>query len=94
MPEVTLDLHEKGDDYYRVSTGCVSNINIHPSLERYSRERVFPAIEKKVTASGFTWHEYLVSKHWGAIRRPARRRRSRARAAARNPDAAEHDRPE
>jgi hypothetical protein len=66
MPEVTLDLHEKGDDYYRVSTGCVSNINIHPSLERYSREKVFPAIDKKVTAAGFTWHEYLVSEAMGS----------------------------
>ena len=66
MPEVTLDVHEKGDDYYRVSTGCVSNINIHPSLERYSREKVFPAIEKKVTAAGFTWHEYLVSEAMGS----------------------------
>lgn len=62
MPEVTLDLHEKGDDYYRVSTGCVSNVNINPSIERYSREKIFPAIEKKVAADGFTWHEYLVSE--------------------------------
>jgi hypothetical protein len=66
MPEVTLDLHEKGDDYYRVSTGCVSNINIHPSLESYSREKVFPSIEKKVAADGFTWHEYLVSEAIGS----------------------------
>jgi len=66
MPEVTLDLHEKGDDYYRVSTGCVSNINIHPSLERYSREKVFPVLEKKVAAAGFTWHEYLVSETMGS----------------------------
>ena len=66
MPEVTLDLHEKGDDYYRVSTGCVSNININPALERYSRETVFPAIEKKVLADGFTWHEYLVSEAIGS----------------------------
>jgi hypothetical protein len=66
LPEVSLDLHEKGDDYYRVSTGCVSNINIHPSLERYSREQIFPAIEKRVTADGFTWHEYLVSEAVGS----------------------------
>lgn len=66
MPEVTLDLHEKGDDYYRVSTGCVSNLNINPKLERYSREKVFPAIEKKVMADGFTWHEYLVSEQMGS----------------------------
>ncbi len=66
MPEVTLDLHEKGDDYNRVSTGCVSNLNIDPRLERYSREKVFPAIEKKVTADGFTWHEYLVTEQVGS----------------------------
>jgi hypothetical protein len=61
MPEITLDVHEKGDDYYRVSTGCVSNLNIHESLQRYSRERIFPALEKSVIAAGFTWHEYLVT---------------------------------
>ena len=66
MPEVTLDLHEKGDDYYRVSTGCVSNINIHPALERFSREVVFPALDRKVTADGFAWHEYLVSEAMGS----------------------------
>jgi hypothetical protein len=66
MPEVTLDLHEKGDDYYRVSTGCVSNININPAIERYAREKIFPAIDRKVTADGFTWHEYLVSEAMGS----------------------------
>ncbi len=66
MPEATLDLHEKGDDYSRVSTGCVSNININPAIERYSREKVFPALEKQVTADGFTWHEYLVSEAMGS----------------------------
>jgi predicted deacylase len=66
MPEVTLDLHEKGDDYYRVSTGCVSNFNIHESLQRYSREKIFPAIEKKVVADGYTWHEYLISESVGS----------------------------
>jgi hypothetical protein len=66
MPEVTLDLHEKGDDYYRVSTGCVSNININPKLERYSREQIFPALDKSVAADGFTWHEYLVSETMGS----------------------------
>lgn len=68
MPEVTMDVHEKGDDYYRVSTGCVSNININPNLERYSREKVFPALDKKVAADGFTWHEYLVTEAMGSNR--------------------------
>lgn len=66
MPEATLDLHEKGDDYNRVSTGCVSNININPAIERYSREKVFPALAKKVAADGFTWFEYLVSEAMGS----------------------------
>jgi hypothetical protein len=68
MPEVTMDIHEKGDDYYRVSTGCVSNININPNLERYSREKVFPALDQKVAADGFTWHEYLVTEAMGSNR--------------------------
>ncbi len=66
MPEVTLDIHEKGNDYYRVSTGCVSNININPELERYSRQQIFPALEKSVSTDGFTWHEYLVSEAMGS----------------------------
>jgi hypothetical protein len=66
MPEVTLDLHEKGNDYNRVSTGCVSNININPAIEAYSRAKVFPALEKKVAADGFVWHEYLVSEAMGS----------------------------
>jgi len=66
MPEVTLDVHEKGDDYYRVSTGCVSNLNISESLQRYSRERLFPEVETAVAADGFTWHEYLVTDTVGS----------------------------
>jgi hypothetical protein len=66
MPEVTLDVHEKGDDYYRVSTGCVSNINIDPAIEAFSRNILFPAVEKGVAAAGFTWHEYLVTEAMGS----------------------------
>ena len=33
MPEVTMDVHEKGDDFYRLSIGCISNSNIHPNLQ-------------------------------------------------------------
>jgi hypothetical protein len=65
-PEVTLDVHEKGDDYYRVSTGCVSNLNIHPSLQRFSRETLLAATEKSVNARGYTWHEYLVTEELGS----------------------------
>jgi hypothetical protein len=62
MPELTLDVHEKGDDYYRVSTGCVSNINIHPSIERFSRETLLKEVEAAVVGGGSTWHEYLVTE--------------------------------
>jgi len=41
MPEVSLDVHEKGDDYYRVSIGCVSNANINQSLQEFSRNIIF-----------------------------------------------------
>src|SRR5512141_641674 len=36
-PEATIDVHEKGDDYYRVSIGCVSNVNIGRDLQDFSR---------------------------------------------------------
>jgi len=48
QPEVTMDIHEKGDDYYRVSVGCVSNLNIHQSLQDYSRNIILKEIEKKL----------------------------------------------
>jgi hypothetical protein len=68
MPEVTLDVHEKGDDYYRVSTGCVSNLNIHSSLQEFSRGTLFPLVRRRVEADGFTWHEYLVTDSPGSGR--------------------------
>jgi hypothetical protein len=68
MPEVTLDVHEKGDDYYRVSTGCVSNVNIHSSLQEFSRGTLFPLVRRRVEADGFTWHEYLVTDSSGSGR--------------------------
>jgi hypothetical protein len=66
MPEMTLDMHEKGDDYYRVSTGAVSNINIDPAIERFSRDKLFPAIARYVEALKFTWFEYLVTEAMGS----------------------------
>ncbi len=60
-PEVTIDIHEKGDDYYRVSVGCVSNLNIHQSLQDYSRNTILKEIEKKLARKRITFHEYLVS---------------------------------
>jgi len=65
QPEVTMDVHEKGDDYYRVSVGCVSNLNIHQSLQDCSRQTIFSGIEKKLLKKGLTFHEYLVSEPLG-----------------------------
>lgn len=61
QPEITMDIHEKGDDYYRVSVGCVSNLNIHRTLQDYSRNTILKAIEKKLERKRITFHEYLVS---------------------------------
>lgn len=65
MPEVTMDIHEKGDDFYRVSIGCVSNINIHPSLQEYSRRTILAEVEKKLAKKGITFHEYLITQEMG-----------------------------
>lgn len=64
-PEITMDVHEKGDDYYRVSVGCVSNLNIHQSLQDYSRNTILREIEKKLARKRITFHEYLVSEVLG-----------------------------
>ena len=65
MPEVTMDVHEKGDDYYRVSIGCVSNINISPALLELSRTKILPEVEKNLAAKNLTFHEYLVTSEMG-----------------------------
>jgi hypothetical protein len=65
MPEVTIDVHEKGDDYYRVSIGCVSNVNIHPKLQEFSRHTILPDVEKNLEKQGITFHEYLVTEEMG-----------------------------
>jgi Zinc carboxypeptidase len=65
MPEVTIDVHEKGDDYYRVSLGCVSNINIAPKLQEFSRRVILAEVEKSVEKKNFTFHEYLVTEDLG-----------------------------
>ncbi len=65
LPEVTLDLHEKGDDYYRVSLGCVSNLNISPELQQFSRQILFPEINKALDKRRITFFEYLVSQEMG-----------------------------
>jgi hypothetical protein len=65
MPEVTLDIHEKGDDFYRVSIGCVSNINIHPWLQKFSQNTILSEIEEKLKKKNITFHEYLVTQRMG-----------------------------
>jgi hypothetical protein len=60
-----MDVHEKGDDYYRVSIGCVSNINISPALLELSRTKILPEVEKNLEAKNLTFHEYLVTSEMG-----------------------------
>jgi hypothetical protein len=65
MPEVTMDVHEKGDDFYRVSIGCVSNANIHKSLQEFSRSKILAEVWKKLDKKGITHHEYLITQRMG-----------------------------
>jgi hypothetical protein len=65
MPEVTIDVHEKGDDYYRVSIGCVSNVNIGRDLQDFSRRVILAEVEKSLKKKNFTFHEYLVTEDLG-----------------------------
>jgi hypothetical protein len=65
MPEVTLDVHERGDNYYRLALGCVSNINIAPCLQEFSRQQILAGVAKKLEIEGVTFHEYLVSEERG-----------------------------
>jgi hypothetical protein len=65
MPEVTIDVHEKGDDYYRVSIGCVSNVNIHPSIQEFSRRVLLGEVEAALDKKKVPFHEYLVSEEMG-----------------------------
>lgn len=65
MPEVTMDVHEKGDDFYRVSIGCVSNVNIHQSLQEVSRSKILAEVWKNLEKKGITHHEYLITQPMG-----------------------------
>jgi len=65
MPEMTVDVHEKGDDYYRVSIGCVSNVNIAPGLQEFSRKTLLGEVEKALQKQELTFHEYLVTEDLG-----------------------------
>lgn len=65
LPEVTMDVHEKGDDFYRVSIGCVSNANIHQSLQEFSRSKILAEVWKKLEKKRITHHEYLITQPMG-----------------------------
>ncbi|MBD3415485.1 MAG: DUF2817 domain-containing protein [Candidatus Aminicenantes bacterium] len=65
MPEATMDVHEKGDDYYQVSIGCVSNPNIHRSILRFSRNVLLSEVEEKLKGQDITFHEYLITQRMG-----------------------------
>jgi len=65
MPEVTMDVHEKRDDFYRVSIGCVSNPNIHQSLQEFSRSKILSEVWKKLEKERINHNEYLVTQHMG-----------------------------
>jgi hypothetical protein len=64
-PEVTMDVHEKGDDYYRVSIGCVSNANIAPSLQEFSRAVILAEAGKELSKKSVAFHEYLITEDLG-----------------------------
>jgi len=61
MPEVTLDVHEQGDNYYRISLGCVSNVNVDPSIEAYSRRVILNSVGEALARDKITFHEYIVT---------------------------------
>ena len=65
MPEATIDVHEKGDDYYRVSIGCVSNVNIGRDLQDFSRGVLLAEVEKALDKKKIAFHEYLVTEDLG-----------------------------
>jgi hypothetical protein len=65
LPEVTLDVHEMGPSYYQENVGVVSNLNVDPKLQGFSREKVLPYIEKELKSKGYTFHEYLVRQILG-----------------------------
>jgi hypothetical protein len=65
MPEVTIDLHEKGDDYYRVSIGCVSNANIGARLQEFSRNTILAEVRKSLEKKKVAFFEYLVTQEMG-----------------------------
>jgi hypothetical protein len=66
MPEVTIDVHEKGDGYYEVNIGCVSNANISLVLQDYSRRTILAEVEAALRKKNITFQEYLVTEEMGS----------------------------
>jgi hypothetical protein len=65
MPEITIDVHERGDNYYRVALGCVSNINIEPGIQNFSRQQILTSVQKRLEKQRVTFHEYVVDDTLG-----------------------------
>ena len=61
MPEVTLDVHERGDDYYQVTMGCLSNLNADPAIQEYSRRVILATVSEKLAEKKIPFHEYVVT---------------------------------
>lgn len=64
-PEVTMDVHEKGDDFYRVSIGCVSNANISLQIQDFSRKTILAEVEENLKKKRIAFYEYLVTQRMG-----------------------------
>lgn len=65
LPEVTLDVHERGDNYYRVSLGCASNINVDPCIQDFSRKTILSRVQAQLEQEHIPFHEYLVTEEMG-----------------------------
>jgi hypothetical protein len=57
-PEVTLDLHEKGDAYCKINIGTVTNLNIDPRIGDFSHRVILPAAFRAAGATPAC--EYLI----------------------------------
>jgi hypothetical protein len=57
-PEVTFDMHEKGDAYFKINLGTVTNLNIDRRVEEYCYRVILPAVFKGAGATPAC--EYLI----------------------------------
>jgi hypothetical protein len=65
FPEVTLDVHEKGEDYYLQQIGVISNVNIADTLQQFARSRVLSPVAKELERQDISFHEYLIRQEIG-----------------------------